>query len=183
MMVEKRPIGEIYDCLRLVLPLMSKHNIPVTPQNYAVWFAYVSETNGELCKAINQLIENGQPFNDDVNQSLYQKYGLGGDEHITNELLATFKQVLVEILKEVLQFSGQTDNLEGTLSECVDKLSDDLTVREIKNITSTIISETKTIGYHGHKLHRHLEEQRPRLLRQRHRPRRSRRRSSPSPRR
>ncbi len=158
-MSEKKPIGEIYDCLRLVLPLMSRYNIPVTPQNYAVWFAYVSESNGELCKAINNIIEKGASFNEDTNVALYQHYGLNSEGKSVNELLENLKQVLVNILKEVLQLSGQTDKFESTLSDCVGRLSEDLTIKDIRDIAKVIITESKNISAYGKKLQHRLKEQ------------------------
>ena len=158
-MSEKKPIGEIYDCLRLVLPLMSKYNIPVTPQNYAVWFAYVSMSNGELCKSINNIIEKGASFNEVTNEALYQRYGLNSEERSINELLENLKQVLVVILKEVLQLNGQTDRFESTLSDCVDRLSEDITIQDIKGIANIIITESKSMGVYGKELQHHLKEQ------------------------
>ena len=42
--------------LRLALPLMSKYKVPVTPENYAVWYEYVSGANIALTEAIGQLL-------------------------------------------------------------------------------------------------------------------------------
>lgn len=158
-MGEKKEIGAIYDCLRLVLPLMSRYDIPVTPQNYAVWFAYVSESNSKLCKTINDMIDNGHAFNEETNEDLYRRYGLTDNEKNVNELLENLKQVLVAILKEVLQLGGRTNQFESTLSECADRLSEDLTIKDIKGITSAIITETKNIGRFSQDLQRHLKEQ------------------------
>jgi hypothetical protein len=64
--------------LRLALPLMAKYKIPITPQNYAVWYRYVSGENGELQKTIDGMLRDGQNFTEEINDKLYQRFGLGG---------------------------------------------------------------------------------------------------------
>jgi len=34
--------------VRVVLPLMAKHCVPITPENYAVWYAYAAGENSAL---------------------------------------------------------------------------------------------------------------------------------------
>ena len=45
----------------MTLPLMSKHQVPVTPRNYAVWFEFARGENPELKAELQQLIDSGTP--------------------------------------------------------------------------------------------------------------------------
>lgn len=56
-MAEEKSIEEIHGYIRLALPLMSEHNIPITPSNYSVLYKYVSGTNGELSRTIDAMLE------------------------------------------------------------------------------------------------------------------------------
>ena len=56
-MNDKKSAEELHNYVRLALPLMSKHNVPVTPRNYAVWYEYVSGSNNELCSTIDTMLE------------------------------------------------------------------------------------------------------------------------------
>ena len=144
--------------LRLCLPLMSKHNIPVTPQNYSVWYAYVSGTNETLRQTIDTMLEKGQRFDDEINILLYRRFGLGIDEHEIIKLRDDLKQLLITILEQVMMFCGQTGNLETTLNFSVEKLSSDLSIQEIKSIVDDIIDETRSWGGLGKILQRDLEQ-------------------------
>ena len=57
--------------LRLTLPLMSKYKVPVTPENYAVWYKYVSGGNLALTQVIDELIEDEQSISEEVTSSLF----------------------------------------------------------------------------------------------------------------
>lgn len=60
--------------LRLTLPLMSKYRVPVTPENYAVWYEYVSGANLVLTEAIDELIESEQAVDEEATGELHKRY-------------------------------------------------------------------------------------------------------------
>ena len=41
-------LEETASYVRLILPLMTKHTIPITPKNYTTWYYYVSGKDKEL---------------------------------------------------------------------------------------------------------------------------------------
>jgi hypothetical protein len=44
---------ETVSIVRNAIPKMSEHKIPMTPANYAVWFAYLTESDPELRNEMN----------------------------------------------------------------------------------------------------------------------------------
>ena len=42
------PLDESVQVLKRVLPLMSQQRVPTIPQNYAIWYDYVTNRNDEL---------------------------------------------------------------------------------------------------------------------------------------
>jgi len=157
-MRQKKVSEDYHSFLRLALPLMSKYNIPVTPQNYAVWFTYVSGANESLRMTIDRMIERGENFNEEINQMLYRRFGLGIDESEIRKLRDDLKQLLLTILDQVMMFCGRTDNFETTLHKSVEQLSGEVTIQEIKAIVDQIISETRSVGGAGKSMHQNLEE-------------------------
>ena len=72
--VSSRGLAESSELLRLSLPLMAKYTVPVSPPNYAVWYAYVGGDNFSLKVQIDGLIQKGVNINEDITQKLYNKY-------------------------------------------------------------------------------------------------------------
>jgi diguanylate cyclase len=56
------------------LQLMAQHDVPATPQNFEVWFAYALGTVPELNKVIKILIGNKRSFDSSTNRGLYLSY-------------------------------------------------------------------------------------------------------------
>ncbi len=60
------PLDESVQVLKQVLPLMSKQRVPTIPQNYAVWYDYVTRRNVELSEEIEHRIDRGESFDANV---------------------------------------------------------------------------------------------------------------------
>lgn len=66
--------AEGIELARRALDLMSEHNVAPTPQNYAVWVAYVSDCVPELSEAIQSAIDKGGPVDDEFCEELYDRH-------------------------------------------------------------------------------------------------------------
>ena len=142
-------IKTAYEYFRLALPLMSEHNIPVTPKNYSVWYKYVSGIDSELRKTMDAMLDKGETFSEETNESLYGHFCAEKDVNHLKDLRDDLQQVLATILKEVTELTGQTEKYESFISGSVKILSDNPSPGEVKNIVKTIIDETKTLGSYG----------------------------------
>ena len=157
-MKDKKPVEELHNYVRLALPLMSKHNVPVTPRNYTVWYEYVSGSNNELRSTIDTMIEKEESFSEEQNEILYSRFCAEKDENELRKLREDLQQIVVSALSEVSDLSGQAEKYESLISKSVDDLSEDASAETIKNVVSEIIIETKAIGSFGKSLHDKLKE-------------------------
>lgn len=56
------------------LELMVEHNVPPTPENYAVWISFATDSNPELCASIATRIEAKEEFSDSFSSDLFEQY-------------------------------------------------------------------------------------------------------------
>lgn len=157
-MDEIRPIEESYGYIRLALPLMSKYNIPATPQNYTVWYRYVSGADLELAKAIDTLLEKEDLFSDETNESLYRRFCSNTDESELRKIRDDLRHILLTILKEVTELTGQSEEYESFVTHSIDALTEDPSVEEIRTVICQIIEKTKALGNFGKKIRSKLNE-------------------------
>ena len=79
-MEEKITLEQAAEYLRLALPLMARHRVSVTPDNYAVWYAYVAGANQDLRLAVDEILGQGGGFDEHVMALLYQRFLCPWDE-------------------------------------------------------------------------------------------------------
>lgn len=144
--------------VRLILPLMTKHRIPITPINYATWYYYVSGKNKELNEAIDSIIEKNEPFSEKTNDEIYKRFFLEKEENTLNEIRNKLQQTLLVVFGELKELSGQTQEYESTALESVEKLSEDMSIQDIRNVLDEVIVATKKIRRSGEETHQRLEE-------------------------
>ncbi len=56
------------------IQMMEEHNVPPIPQNFELWYTYVSGSHPELSKAMDALMADGVIFKGDEQAVLYKKY-------------------------------------------------------------------------------------------------------------
>jgi len=139
-------IKEVHGYIRLALPLMAKQNIPITPRNYAIWYAYVSGADRELSRIIDAMLQKGEEFSEETNEALYRRFCAENDENQLRKVREEMQQVLHTILKEVTELTGQTEAYESFVSHSVNALSEDASIQEIKKVATEIVDKTRSLG-------------------------------------
>jgi len=56
------------------LDLMEQFGVAPSPENYAVWICFASDTNPELCETLKGHIESGADFTASLNDDLFEQY-------------------------------------------------------------------------------------------------------------
>ena len=157
-MDEKISTGEIRGYFRLAVPLMTKHSIPITPKNYAVWYKYVSGADSKLCKAVDDMVEQGKEFTEGTNEALHRQFCAEYDENELKKLREDLRQILRTIARQVTDLTGQTEGYGSFIANSATMLTEDTPVHEVKKVIGSLIKETKTIGKVGKTIQNELKE-------------------------
>jgi diguanylate cyclase len=151
-------LEETASIVRLVLPLMAKNGIPITPKNYTTWYYYVSGKNKELQETIDSFINEESPFSEKTNEMLYQRFFVSKYEISLNEIRENLQETLLVIVGELAEVSGQTKKYESTALKSVDKLSENMSVRDIKAVLNEVIVATREVRTSGEITQQRLKE-------------------------
>lgn len=133
------------ELLRLILPQMAQLGVPVTPQNYAVWFEHVAGTNPALSDQIEQCRTEGKRFDAATCEDLYRRYVAEDDldllEHVRDEMAAVLREMGQSVAaagQNVGHYSGQL----VAISQDVDSAAD---IRDLKDLLRTLVAETRAM--------------------------------------
>ena len=144
--------------VRLVLPLMSKHGVPITPKNYTTWYYYVSGKDKELQEAIDSIIEKKEPCSEETNEKLYHRFAVEKEESMLKGIREKLQQTLLTVFGELNELSGQTQEYESTTLKSVERLSEDMSIQDIRDILDEVIVATKEIRKSGEETQHRLKE-------------------------
>jgi diguanylate cyclase len=151
-------VDKVYRYVRLALPLMSKHKIPVTPENYAVWYLFVSGNCKELMGTIHQREESKKPFDEEFNHSLYTQFCGEKNKEDLKKLRSDLQTILTVIMEDIGQLNGATNKFGSVIQNSVTQLEDSANVNKIKDLMATLIGEVKFIGGFSKEIQQKLKD-------------------------
>ena len=146
--------------LRMALPLMSRHHIPVAPLNYAVWYEYVAGSSPVLRDVIDRMVKSGQGIDEALTRELYQRYVDPTDQTRVEAAQRTVRR-LIEAMSVSLDAAGnEVNRYEQSLQECAAQLSTDIEADELRGLVDGLITSTQQMNAGNAALQNHLEESR-----------------------
>ncbi|HEY8856634.1 MAG TPA: diguanylate cyclase [Rugosibacter sp.] len=100
---------ESAEYLRLALPLMSKHDAPLHPISYAVWYEYVSGINRSLNAAVDALSARDIPLTGEEIETLFNQHVVD----ITTESALSISQEIQHIIGGITVSTGEVAKEAG----------------------------------------------------------------------
>jgi len=149
---------KIYSYLRLALPLMTKHGIPVTPENYTIWYKYVSGADSELRKTIDTMMANGGAFSPETNDELFRRFCPEKTEAELRRIRQDLQIVLITLHQQVVDLSDQTEEYESFVTNSVNLLYETASLEDLRNVIREIINKTKALGKFNKTLKHKVDE-------------------------
>ncbi|MCL1142498.1 GGDEF domain-containing protein [Shewanella gaetbuli] len=115
-------IEQTADILRLAIPKMTALNIPVTPENYAIWYEYFSESNLNLKRAIDGLLANEVVFTPAVTAGLYNRFIEDQSPDIIENVQIETQILIKNLFNQLDKFSLGTSSFSDNLTEFGDQI-------------------------------------------------------------
>jgi diguanylate cyclase len=156
-MAEQTSPANSAEILRLALPLMSRHGVAVTPQNYAIWFDYVVGSNQELVQEIDRRIAAGEPFEAEACDQLYQRYVAGLDLAQLEKVRSEMAGILREVGESVADAGRNVSQYNGRLQSITEDVERQQDIKDVKALLQTLVAETRSMQEATRELKTHFD--------------------------
>jgi diguanylate cyclase len=143
--------------LRIALPLMSKHQVPTTPRNYAVWYEYVAGTTPDLKTQMDRLIDETGTIDQPNMDSLYAEFVEGFDIKQLDQAREALKSLLTDATQSFSDADIEIAHFGDVLAEASNALDEEVTDDSLRKVVSKLAVETKAVQEHGAKLRADLQ--------------------------
>lgn len=147
--------------VREVIPFMSRRKIPVTPDNYKVWFEFHFGGNESLKREIGQYIATGVPLDNELTEKLYDHYF--GDRNAQNLISLVHneaKKILTAAIENVLANINNTTEYAGKLKQHSTILHNVRDLSQVTQVVEKMITDTNAMERSNRRLQEKLEEMR-----------------------
>jgi diguanylate cyclase len=133
------------ELLRLVLPLMSRHEAGFNPLTYAVWYEYVRGSNSALSAALDAAIAKGKPLADeDINQ-LFDAHVALRDIESSMRVRNRMEQMIDEVSVATNQTSSEVAQYSDGLDRYQQRLRAEPAPAAVAEVVDSLLSDTLRI--------------------------------------
>lgn len=136
------PLDESVQVLKQVLPLMSKQRVPTIPQNYAVWYDYVTRRNEELSEEIEQRIGLGEGFDARSCRTIYEKYFISELQNEVDGIQGAVREAVESVLHELGGLGDDINHFSDVLDSCGVSLQANPTKEDLNKLVVELVRET-----------------------------------------
>lgn len=153
--------SEEHEYAKQALAFMDQHAVIPTPENYAIWFHYAEAKNKDLVHEVNHVISNKLTFTKDVCGYLYNKYiVVNRNQKVLDDAAISAQKVLLEVLRVVNDFSGETETYNKGVDQYIDRISAHVGEDggNVKNIVKELVEATVNLKQSGESIQKKLTE-------------------------
>ncbi len=143
--------------LRLALPLMSKHGVPVTPENYSIWYHYVLGDKPQLRSRIDEIVNSGATFTSEVNRALFNRFASSCNIDKIEQLRGNLSTIIGEVSSSLTTAGENVGNFGGSLDQFSDSVVSTTSLDDIRMLLTTLITETRSMQQTTVSLKEHVE--------------------------
>ena len=144
-MASSTQLEKTANLLREAIPIMSKLKIPLTPENYHVWYKYTVGGNPELNKTIDQLLEHGTKFTSKVNHELHKTYIYQSPEKSLKSSQQDLQKLVARLFEKLNGMAKKTQIFSSTLEEYNDVLQTDPDIDTVTDLITNLIDATDSV--------------------------------------
>jgi diguanylate cyclase len=127
--------------LRLAVPQMSALDIPVTPENYTVWYEYFAQSNLDLNRAIDGFLANNVVFTKEVNTSLYKNFIQEKSPEVIENVQIETQILINSLISKITQLNQGTESFSSTLADFGLQLQASPDVSTLDQLVDGVIDE------------------------------------------
>ena len=142
-----------------VLPRMAEWKIPMTPENYHLWFEYSIGSNQDLTSDIDAIIASKKSFTSEVNKRLYDEY-LGNEQNrrLVEQVQRETQKIFRRIVDDILITNESTSGYGQKLKTYAQQLDEAEELSDVQYIVKDIMSDTHQMAAATRNLQDRLEE-------------------------
>ena len=149
--------------LRMALPLMNQHGIPVDPMHYCVWYEYFSGCNLKLKEAVDKLLKHNHKITPDISSELYIKYIDNVKNTLSMKMQASVQDVMHSLSEQIDESFEQADHYDNVLGSAGAEISPGMDPQTLQITIKTLVEETRTMKATNKQLSEKLNESKSEL--------------------
>ncbi|MED5423677.1 MAG: GGDEF domain-containing protein [Pseudomonadota bacterium] len=142
-----------------VLARLKKLEIPMSPNNFELWYVYYARQNQEVIEGIDGTIKEGRPITTQICDDLHKKYLLDNKKNEkVREAGDKMNDALAYVTDMVREAKASTEQYGESLTGASNSLTQTDDIEELKTILAAVAQDTEQMIEKNRRLEEELEQ-------------------------
>ena len=144
---------------------MTAYGVPPNPENFLVWYTYVSKSDPDICHRIDRMLADRKTFDEEACNSLYMRcmaLESSEDEDKRDAALISASSDMEKSVEEVMELLAEAgadaERYSETLATADGQLEKAKAAGAVKRIVSNLVEETRRVAEQNRKVNARLEQ-------------------------
>lgn len=124
---------------------LDNYKLIPSPDNYRLWFEYAAGSIAALSTDIDQMIANQQRITQVICQQLFVSHIATSDQRDIDDTRMAISNALTAMAGQLKDWNSSSSKFCQTLDRCIEKLDDNPSMAEVKEIAATISREAISV--------------------------------------
>lgn len=153
------PLEQAIDFSGRAFVLMAERGIAPDPNNYTIWYNYVSGDHPELRRAMDLLIDNNQPFTAERSAAVFSCFCSSPYEAVPLHLIAEkMESELAAVLAAVEQAGSNACSYGQSLERVHDLVGAVQRSDDLKSVIASILAKTRAVVHQSREVESRLRQ-------------------------
>lgn len=150
------------ELLRLIIPLLSRHEAACNPMTFALWYEYMAGLNMPLKQAMDRIIDEDKTLTDSQAEKLYRLHIMGRDDEAQDKYESDFKRLVGEVSGAATQAEVKASDYVSALGRHGSVLQNPEGSEAVAGVMQALLNDTlmvrKSVGLLSDELKASLKE-------------------------
>lgn len=129
------------------LALMDERKIPLNPRNFTIWYSYACGNPSALVQAIDAATASGKLYTEEVGRELWEQFlGASARSSVVGDASEKLERQIADVMQIIDLAGTDTRGYGKALRESVEQLARSNALGTVKEVITTLVTETQTMA-------------------------------------
>ncbi|QYZ67027.1 MAG: hypothetical protein OI74_08275 [Gammaproteobacteria bacterium (ex Lamellibrachia satsuma)] len=135
--------GEFF---RLAIPLLAKHQLPINPVNFSLFYNYMAGRDAHLKEKLDRFMEDQGTWSQEDADKLFRRFLYSCDGDALDDLREELLAIVAQTIGGLVDLAGKTAVSNEKLEQHINRLAESQKAEDVLAVVTNIMSDTRELA-------------------------------------
>ncbi|MBA1446790.1 MAG: GGDEF domain-containing protein [Chromatiales bacterium] len=141
--------GEFF---RLAIPLLAKHQLPINPVNFSLFYNYMAGRDARLREKVDRFLEGQAAWSQEDADKLFRRFLYSCDGEVLQDLREELLAIVAQTIGALVDLAGKAAVSNEKLEQHINRLAKSKKAEDVLAVVTDIMSDTRVLAIESQRL-------------------------------